>query len=89
TSTPTPTPTPTVTPTPTPALAVVTGTGGRGLRLRWQPGGPVAGVLAEGAQVELLGRSQEVEGELWVQVRDDQGRIGWVVARYLSPLGGD
>ncbi len=81
----TPTPTPTATATPTPMTAVISGTGGRGLRLRWTPGGAVAGVLPEGARVEILYERQELEGEEWIKIRDEQGRVGWVAARYVQP----
>jgi len=91
TDTPTPTPTPTPTSasaptlTPTPVVAVVSGTGGRGLFLRWTPGGAIAGTLREGERVELLYRRETTDGVEWVKVRDEQGRIGWVVAEYVTP----
>jgi len=87
TPTATSTPTPTNTPTPTPVPAVVSGTGGRGVLIRWQPGGSVAGALSEGAQVEVLSLEPvALDGIEWMQVRDAEGRIGWVVARYLTAL---
>ena len=83
TSTPTPTPAPTL--TPAPVVAVVSGTGGRGLLLRWTPGGAIAGTLREGERVEILYRSETTDDVEWVQVRDEQGRIGWVAAEYVTP----
>ncbi|MDY6875367.1 MAG: DUF389 domain-containing protein [Chloroflexota bacterium] len=89
TSIPTPTPTSTSTPaptlTPTPAVAVVSGTSGRGLFLRLTPGGAIAGTLREGERVELLYRRETIDGVEWMKVRDEQGRIGWVAAEYVTP----
>ena len=89
TDTPTPTPTSTHTPaptlTPTPMVAVVSGTGGRGLLLRWTPGGAIARTLREGERVEILYRRETTGGVEWVEVRDGQGRIGWVAAEYVTP----
>jgi len=87
TDTPTPTTTPTSTPTltPTPVVAVVSGTGGRGLFLRRAPGGAIARTLREGERVELLYQSETTDGVEWVEVRDEQGRIGWVATKYITP----
>ncbi len=88
TDTPTPTPTFTPTPaptfTPTPVVAIVSGTGRRGLFLRWTPGGTIGGTLREGARVEILYRREITGGIEWVEVRDAQGRTGWVAAEYLT-----
>jgi uncharacterized protein YgiM (DUF1202 family) len=54
--------------------------------LRWTPGGETAGVLREGERVEILHQRQTVNDQEWFQIRDEQGRVGWVVARYLLPL---
>jgi uncharacterized hydrophobic protein (TIGR00271 family) len=90
TSTPTPTDTSTSTPTPTltatPISALVANTGGRGLKLRWTPGGPLAGTLSEGATVQILYDRTEVDGLEWVRVRDEAGRIGWVAVDYLAQI---
>lgn len=86
TLTPTSTPTPTRTPTSTPVTAIVSGTGGRGVRLRWTPGGAIAGLLREGDRVEVLYERQNVNDQEWVRVRDQEGRIGWVAADYLLPV---
>jgi uncharacterized hydrophobic protein (TIGR00271 family) len=85
TSTPTHTPTPTHTATPTPVIALIGGTGGRGVRLRWTPGGAIAGVLREGERVEILRQRQMVDDQEWLQIRDQEGRIGWVAAQYVQP----
>jgi hypothetical protein len=85
TDTPTRTPTSTNTATPTPVTAFISGTGGRGVRLRWTPGGATAGVLREGERVEILYQRQIVDDLEWLQIRDQGGRIGWVVAQYVQP----
>ena len=85
TPTPTPTSTPAPTLTPTPVVAVVSGTGGRGLFLRWTPGGAIAGTLREGERVEILYRRETTGGVEWVEVCDEQRRIGWVAAEYVTP----
>jgi uncharacterized hydrophobic protein (TIGR00271 family) len=85
TNTPTRTPTSTNTATPTPVTALISGTGGRGVRLRWTPGGAIAGVLREGERVEILYQRQTVDDQEWLQIRDQGGRIGWVVAQYVQP----
>jgi hypothetical protein len=62
----------------------VADTGGRGLRLHWTPAGQLAGVLTEGTRVQLLNEREEAYGLEWVKVRDPEGRVGWVAARYLT-----
>lgn len=84
THTPSPTPTPTHTLTPTPAVAAIGGTGGLGVRLRWTPGGATAGVLREGEQIEVLYERQLLEDQEWVQIRDQQGRVGWVASQFVQ-----
>ncbi len=86
TFTPSATFTPSPTFTPAPALAVVSNTGGRGVKLRWTPGGPVAGALAEGAAVQLYHQRETVDGIAWAKVTDTQGRAGWVAAGYLEAV---
>ena len=86
THTPTLTPTATRTPTPTPIAAIINGTGGAGVRLRWTPDGITAGVLREGDPVTILYRREIVDNHEWVQIRDENGRIGWIAARYVQAL---
>jgi hypothetical protein len=86
THTPTQTPTATRTPTPTPIAAIINGTGGLGVRLRWTPDGITAGVLREGDPVTILYRREIVDNQEWVQIRDENGRIGWIAARYIQAL---
>ena len=76
---------PTVTATPTPVIAIVSNTAGRGVRLRWTPGGAVAGVFPEGTILQMDYEQQVRDGVTWVKVIDVEGRNGWVVVDYLTP----
>jgi uncharacterized hydrophobic protein (TIGR00271 family) len=86
TSTPTQTPTNTATPTatntptntPTPSLARVAQTLGRGLRLRQFPEGPIIGTMREGDYLIVLYGIDVVNGLVWIEVQDEDGRVGWV-----------
>jgi uncharacterized hydrophobic protein (TIGR00271 family) len=84
TNTPSPTPTNTPTPTPTPVAGIVSRTGGRGVHLRSAPNGAIIASLPEGAQVEILYQRQVVDGQEWLQVRDEQGQTGWIVSQYVQ-----
>jgi hypothetical protein len=64
----------------------VDNTGGRGIKLRWTPGGPLAGVLPEGTQVTILYDRAEVDGFEWVRVSAEDGKVGWVAAEYLTVI---
>jgi outer membrane biosynthesis protein TonB len=86
TMTPSPTPTNTQTPTPTPVVGIIGGTGGRGVHLRSTPDGAIIATLAEGARVEILYQRQMVDDQEWLQVRDEQGQVGWIVSRYVKPV---
>ena len=95
THTPTPTPllTPTITPsytpspiptaTPTPSLARVANTQGRGVHVRQSPGGPIIATLQEGAPLTVLYGQEIVDGFVWVEIRDAEGRLGWMPQAYL------
>jgi len=85
TFTPTTSATPTYTATSTPHPARIVGTGGRGVFLRVSPGGEVlpGAFLDEGASIFLLYQRQELNGIVWLQVRDAQGREGWVKAMFV------
>ena len=84
TALPTPTLTPTTTPTPVVKIGVIAHTNGRGVHLRLTPAGPVLGVLAEGAVVRVVGSSVVVQGIVWLPVRTDDGRQGWVASTYVQ-----
>jgi len=95
TSTTTPGPTPTNTPTPT-ATATSTPTktstpsGAEvqlkelpGLEIYQVPGGPVIGKLEQGQTVTVLYGRQLYGSMVWVEVMDEEGRIGWTLEIYL------
>ena len=83
TSTRTPTPTSTPTSTPTPGLVQVVVTDIPPRRLYQTPGGAVIGQIRAGQMLTLLYGRQERDGLIWVEVMDDEGRIGWVLEFYL------
>jgi len=89
TSTPTVTAAPTLTPTstrtftPTPVLAYVASPNGLGTYLREVPAGKVIGGLQANTPVQILYARETVNGQVWLQVRDLLGRIGWVLAQHL------
>lgn len=87
----TPTPAPTVEPTATPSAprrARVTNTDGQGANMRREPNAasPRIGVLRDGTDVEVIGDEREAEGKLWLNVKDGDGDVGWVVADFLALL---
>lgn len=84
TGTATPTPTPTVTPTPPSAL--IFGTGGAGVLLRDAPNGESSSGLIEGLRIVILSAPTEAEGLVWLQVQTEDGRQGWILARYVATL---
>ncbi len=86
TATPTPTPTHTSTPTATttPAQAEVLSVKLPAVQLRQWPGGPEIGpVLRNGALLTILYGEEIVDGLVWVEVRDGDGRVGWIPLIYL------
>jgi uncharacterized hydrophobic protein (TIGR00271 family) len=72
--------------TPTPGLVQVVATSLPPLRLYQSPGGPEIGVITRGQVLTLLYRRQEAGGLIWVEVMDDDGRIGWIPETYLFPV---
>jgi uncharacterized hydrophobic protein (TIGR00271 family) len=82
TATATPTNTPTI--TPTPAIARVASTQGRGLRLRQTPQGPIIGTLREGDPITILYGYEIIDGLVWIEVVDIDGRFGWVPQMYTA-----
>jgi uncharacterized hydrophobic protein (TIGR00271 family) len=84
TNTATPTATNTPTTTPTPSVALVAQTLGRGLRLRQYPEGPIIGTMREGDPLIVLYGIEIVNGLVWIEVQDKDGRIGWVPQMYTA-----
>jgi uncharacterized hydrophobic protein (TIGR00271 family) len=82
TPTPTRTATATMTPTPTPALLVVGNTGGLGVNMRDKADGPIIARLRDGERLLLLSGQVIKRGLVWVEVQDEEGRIGWVPLYY-------
>lgn len=83
TNTPSPTPIP-PTFTPTSSLARITDTNGRILDLVQTPGGPSIGRLRSGDYVTVLYGSRVLDGLVWIEVMDKDGRIGWIPQISLS-----
>jgi hypothetical protein len=50
------------------------------------PGGPVIGQLRPGQRIEVLYRQQTVQGLVWVEIQDNEGRVGWVPLIYLNTI---
>jgi len=80
----TPTLTPTATPTNTPESAGVVQSTLPGLSLRQSPAGPIIARLRVGDVMTVLYRSETVNGLVWVEVIDREGRVGWIPAFYLN-----
>jgi uncharacterized hydrophobic protein (TIGR00271 family) len=76
-----PTRTPTLTPTPALVQAGVAPL--PSLKLYQTPGGPVIGQINNGQTLSLLYGKQDLDGVIWVQVIDNEGRIGWVPEVYI------
>jgi uncharacterized hydrophobic protein (TIGR00271 family) len=86
TPTVTPTFTPTATNTRTPVPALISGVVLPGMRLRQSPNGPVIGALVPGKPLTLLYGRSVVDGLVWLEVMDYQGRVGWVPQIYLITI---
>ena len=77
------TPTPSATPvpptfTPTPSIARITNTNGRLLIIVQTPGGPSIGTLRNGDYITVLYGSEILDGLVWLEIMDKDGRIGWI-----------
>nr|MBI2903979.1 SH3 domain-containing protein [Chloroflexota bacterium] len=89
---PSATPTATITPLATlpadvRALAIINITDGGSARLRAVPGGDIIAAIPGGATVQLLKKpSRELDGITWVQIRDENGVVGWVASDLLLIL---
>jgi uncharacterized protein YgiM (DUF1202 family) len=65
-------------------------TSGQGANIRSEPGpsGRVLKTLPEGANIEVLGPEQTIDGQVWRQVRDTStGITGWIVRGAVAPAG--
>ncbi len=81
-----PTPAATPRPTATPAYYVVGNTGGQGVYIR------ASTVMTDrvkawpdGTLMVQVGPDGEGDGRAWKNVRDPDGRVGWIPAQFLSP----
>jgi hypothetical protein len=86
THTPEPTFTPTSTSTPVPFQARIIWPNTPGLTLYQEPGGPSIGRLYFSQLVMVFHDQQNYDGLVWVKIRDEQGRIGWLPQNYLQVL---
>jgi uncharacterized hydrophobic protein (TIGR00271 family) len=86
TATPTYTSTSTPTSTPTPGMVQVAVTKLPSLNLYQDPNGPTIGRLRPGQILMLLYGKRELDGVIWVEVMDQEGRIGWLPAFYLNSI---
>jgi hypothetical protein len=77
------TPTPLPTNTPTPAEARLFRMPLPNLELLQFPGGPVIATLRSNQVLTVLYGRQQYDGLVWIQVRDQDGRIGWVPEIYI------
>jgi len=86
TTVPTATPSFTATPssTPTPGLVRVVNINVPPLRLYQTPGGPVIGLIHSGQVLTLLYGREELNGLIWLEVMDEEGRVGWIPETYLQ-----
>jgi uncharacterized hydrophobic protein (TIGR00271 family) len=80
---PTNTPTPTATTTPTPASALLWINKLPPLEMVQIPGGPVIGTLKEGQLMQVLYGKQLFNGITWIEIMDEDGRIGWIPEIYI------
>jgi uncharacterized hydrophobic protein (TIGR00271 family) len=86
TPTSTPTNTPTLTNTPTPALAKAWSTGIPRLELRQWAGGPKIATVRHNQPLTVLYGEETIDGLVWVEVMDSDGRVGWIPQFYLLKI---
>jgi hypothetical protein len=65
-------------------VAQVAITGVPSLSLYQQPDGPIIGQIRPRQILTVLYGRQDVGGLIWVEVRDDEGRLGWIPSFYLN-----
>jgi len=83
TPSPTNTPTPTATATSTPASAQLWMNRLPPLEMVQIPGGPGFGTLKAGQLIQVLYGKQLFNGIVWIEVMDEDGRIGWIPEIYI------
>jgi hypothetical protein len=68
----------------------VANTGGTGVRMRAQPSttAPIAGRLADGTVLEIVGEDKVADGHTWRNVRAPGDGRGWVASEYLVNVSG-
>lgn len=86
TFTPSEAPTGTPTITSTPATGKIIRTSLPGIKIYQKPNGPVIGSLKTGQMLQVLDHQQIVDGLVWVEIVDADGRVGWIPAVYLQFL---
>jgi hypothetical protein len=85
TEVPVPSPTlPPIIPTSTPVPLTVGKTGGDGIWIRATPAiGNKLKAWPDGTRMVVIGPDQTVGGQIWRNVRDPAGNVGWVAGEYL------
>jgi hypothetical protein len=79
------TPSPTATFTATPAYLELSNTFGQnGVNLRQEPEGPSIAFLPLGSQLRQLYGYQVIDGWVWIEVQDANGRVGWIPQFYTN-----
>jgi hypothetical protein len=56
------------------------------LQLYQSPGGPAIGQISFQQKLTLLYRQTEVDGLVWVEVMDTDGRVGWIPEVYVRTI---
>lgn len=84
TATITPLPTFTSTPTATPAQGSVCIATLPPRYIYQFPGGPIIGSVRTGQILTILYETQDYQSVVWVQVSDEDGRIGWIPQLYVA-----
>lgn len=77
------TPTASITLTPTPGVAIINSETGVKLRAEPDTNAQVLAYLNNLAEIELLGETKLVGENLWQKVQAPDGKIGWIMDRYL------
>jgi uncharacterized hydrophobic protein (TIGR00271 family) len=78
------TPLPTFTPTPSTGKVVMAYY--PSIYLRQSPGGPIIADLKLGQELDLLYGRDIYRGLVWIEVRDQSGRVGWIPEFYILVL---